>query len=114
MARKSHVEIPHSRMKEQIADVLKRHFYINKIEVKKDGVKKTLVLELSYQDDKTPKFNDVTIVSSPGKRVYISYKKLPEVLAGLGITIVSTPEGVMSGSLARKKKIGGEFICKIW
>jgi len=72
-----------------------------------------LILSLTYLN-KTPKFTDLEIVSKPGKRVYVSHRKLPKVLAGLGISVVSTPKGIMSDKEARKKKLGGELICKIW
>lgn len=114
MARKEQVIIPHSKMKAGMADVLKKYGYISKIDVQNSGSsKRSLVLDLIYLN-KTPKFNDVEIVSSPGKRVYIPYSKIPKVLGGLGITIISTSKGIMSGSNAKKNKIGGELICKIW
>jgi len=113
MAGKVQFEVPHSKMKEAIADVLKRHGFISKIATKKEGVKKFMVIDLAYQN-KIPKFTNVVIISKPGKRVYVPHNKLPKVLGGLGITIVSTPEGIMSGSFAKKKKLGGELICKIW
>lgn len=114
MARKEQVTIPHSKMKAGMADVLKKYGYISKIDVQNDGgSKRSLVLDLIYLN-KTPKFNDVEIVSSPGKRVYIPYSKIPKVLGGLGITIISTSKGIMSGSNAKKNKIGGELICKVW
>ena len=113
LARKGNVQMPHSKMKHAVLDVLNRHGFIGKIEVKGDKIKKTLSVDLLYQD-KTPKLTDLVIVSKPGKRVYVPFKKLPKVLGGLGITIVSTPQGLLSGSVAQKKKVGGELICKVW
>ena len=113
LARLSTVEIPHSKMKEAISQVLKDNMFIKGVEIKSKGVKKILILSLTYLN-KTPKFTDLEIVSKPGKRVYVSHRKLPKVLAGLGISVVSTPKGIMSDKEARKKKLGGELICKIW
>lgn len=113
MARKVNVEIPHSKMKEGVIAVLNRHGYIGKIEIIKDGAKKTIKVDLVY-DNKTPKFTNVEIVSTPGKRVYVPYTKLPKVFGGMGISILSTPKGIVSGSFAKKNKIGGELICKVW
>lgn len=113
LARKDSVVIPHSKTKEAIAQVLRHHGFLKGLEIKSEGVKKNLVLDLFYQN-KTPKFTDLEIVSKPGKRVYASYHKLPKVLAGWGITVVSTPQGMMSDRQARKKMLGGEIICKIW
>ncbi|OGG04059.1 30S ribosomal protein S8 [Candidatus Gottesmanbacteria bacterium RBG_16_37_8] len=107
------VEIPYSEMKFALADVLRRHGYIGKIEHKNEKSKKTLLIDLLYPD-KQAKFTNLEIVSKPGCRVYIPFKKIPKVLGGLGIAILSTSKGIMSGNEARKKKIGGELICKIW
>ena len=113
MARKENVEVPHSNMKLGVIEVLKRHGFVGKVLIKPDGVKKTMLIDLIYQD-KIPKFNDVVMVSTPGKRVYVPYTKIPKVLGGLGITIISTPKGIVSGKAAFKNKTGGELICKIW
>lgn len=113
MARKGKVEMPYSKMKQALLSVLNKHGYVGKIEIAGVGVKKSLVTDLLYQN-KIPKLTDLEIVSKPGRRVYVPFRKLPKVLSGLGITIVSTPEGLLAGNTAHKKKIGGELICKVW
>lgn len=113
MARKGKVEMPYSKMKQAVLSVLNKHGYVGKIEIAGVGVKKSLIIDLLYQN-KIPKLTDLEIVSKPGRRVYVPFRKLPKVLSGLGITIVSTPEGLLAGNTAHKKKIGGELICKVW
>lgn len=113
MARKGKVEMPYSKMKQAVLSVLNKHGYLGKIEIAGVGVKKSLIIDLLYQN-KIPKLTDLEIVSKPGRRVYVPFRKLPKVLSGLGITIVSTPEGLLAGNTAHKKKIGGELICKVW
>ena len=113
MAKKQAIVMPYSNMKKAILEVLFRHGFIGAIEVKGEVPKKSLDITLLYEN-KTPKLTDIEIVSKPGRRVYIPAKKIPKVLGGMGITVLSTPQGVLSGSVALKKKIGGELICKIW
>nr|AKQ01669.1 30S ribosomal protein S8, small subunit ribosomal protein S8 [uncultured Microgenomates bacterium Rifle_16ft_4_minimus_22956] len=113
MARKTRVEIPHSKYKQALANVLSRYGFLGKIEVKNAKVGKNLLIDLLYQDKK-PKITDIKIISKPGRRSYTGYKEIPRVYSGLGIALLSTPEGVISDKEARKKKLGGELICKIW
>ncbi|OGF98860.1 30S ribosomal protein S8 [Candidatus Gottesmanbacteria bacterium RBG_16_38_7b] len=112
-AHHSKVSLPYSRVKSAIAEVLMRYGYMGKIDVKENKNRKILVIDLLYQG-KIGKITNVEIVSKPGRRVYIPYTKIPKVLGGLGISVLSTSHGVMSGQDARKKKIGGELICKVW
>ena len=87
MARKGKVEMPYSKMKQAVLSVLNKHGYVGKIEVAGVGVKKSLIIDLLYQN-KIPKLTDLEIISKPGRRVYVPFRKLPKVLSGLGITIV--------------------------
>lgn len=114
LASKRIVTIPHSRKKENLANLLLKEGYLTKIEKKTiSEAKKILILELVYEN-KTPKVKDIKIVSKPGKRVYIKKGKIPKVLGGLGSVIISTPKGILLGREAKKLNLGGEFICKIW
>ena len=107
------VEMPHSRMKESIADILKKEGYVADVSV--DGVKqlKKLKLKLKYQG-KRGVIAGLRRVSKPGLRHYVGGDKIPRVLGGMGLSIVSTSQGVMSGYQARKLSIGGEVICHVW
>ena len=104
------VEMPLSRLKTAIADVLKREGYITDYEV--IGVKLNLKIQLKYFKDK-PVISSIKRVSRPGLRVYKSCKELPKVLGGLGIAIVSTSEGILSDKEAREKHLGGEILCYV-
>jgi Ribosomal protein S8 len=106
------VEIPHSKLKESVANILKKEGYVADIAV--DGkVIKTLKLKLKYQGRKAV-IEGIRRVSRPGLRQYVGATEIPRVRGGLGVAIVSTPEGVMSGNTARKKNLGGELLCYVW
>jgi small subunit ribosomal protein S8 len=107
------VSIPHSKMKENIAKVLKREGYVADVSV--DGVKATKVIKikLKYQGRKAT-IEGLRRISSPGLRRYTGSQDVPRVRAGMGISILSTSEGIMTGAQARKKNVGGELLCEIW
>ncbi len=104
---------PFSGIKAEIARILKEEGYISAYEVKPNEGKPEIEVTLKYQG-KTPAITDVKRVSSPGRRSYVSVDEIPRVLGGLGITILSTPQGVMTGAKARKAKVGGELLAKVW
>jgi small subunit ribosomal protein S8 len=79
-----------------------------------DGVRTMLKIELSYTGRKEPVLSGIKRVSKPGLRVYVQKREIPRVLGGLGVAILSTPEGVMTGQHARQKAIGGEILCYVW
>ncbi len=106
------VEVPHSRLKEAIARLLKKEGYIADFAVE-GKVKKTLSLKLKYEG-KRPVIEGLKRISKPGVRKYVGANEIPRVRGGLGIAIVSTPEGVMTGTQARRKNLGGELICYVW
>ncbi|HEY5910901.1 MAG TPA: 30S ribosomal protein S8 [Verrucomicrobiae bacterium] len=106
------VELPHSKMKESIAGILKHEGYIADFSVE-GQVPKTLRLKLKYQGKKSI-IEGMRRVSSPGLRRYVGSKEIPRVRGGLGVAVVSTSEGVMTGNQARKKNLGGELICYVW
>ena len=106
------VEIPHSRMKESIAGILKREGYISEVSVE-GKLPKTIKLRLKYQGKKSI-IEGLKRISTPGLRHYVGATEIPRVRAGLGVSVVSTSEGVMTGTQARKKNLGGELICYVW
>ena len=104
---------PFSAIKAEIARILQEEGYIWSYEVKTDEDHPKIHMKLKYQG-KTPVITDVKRVSSPGRRQYVGVDEIPRVLGGLGITILSTPQGVMTGAKARKAKVGGELLAKVW
>jgi small subunit ribosomal protein S8 len=106
------VELPHSKMKESIANILKREGYISDIAIEPKPFR-TLKLRLKYQGKKSV-IEGLRRISSPGLRRYVGATEIPRVRGGLGVAVVSTSEGIMTGVQARKKNIGGELLCYIW
>ena len=109
MAKKSQVLVPYSKFKFEVAKVLEKENFVGKTQ-KKDNL---LLVDIIY-DNKNPKLHQIKKVSKLGLRIYIKSKNIKKVKGGRGITIVSTPKGVMTGHDAKKKNLGGEVICQIW
>jgi|TARA_B100001079_G_scaffold250252_1_gene241639 small subunit ribosomal protein S8 len=107
------VQLPSSNFKIKISEVLKNEGYIIDYKVSSDEKKPTLEIELKYNYG-SPVISSIERVSKPGRRIFSSAESLPKINSGLGIAIVSTPKGVMSDIDARKNKIGGEIICKVF
>lgn len=108
------VEMPHSKMKESIANILKSEGYVAEVAVEaKTKVLKNLKLKLKYTGKKGV-IEGIRRVSKPGLRQYVGSTEIPRVRGGLGVAIVSTPEGIFSGNTARKKNLGGELLCYVW
>ena len=107
------VELPSSNFKIKIAEVLKNEGYINNFEVSSDKNKSKLEIELKYNYG-SPVISSIQRVSKPGRRIFSSAESLPKINNGLGIAIISTPKGVMTDIDARKQKLGGEIICKVF
>jgi len=110
------VNIPHSKIKENLAEVLVNKGFIEKIKVEllsKNKKIKTIKVTLKYKDKK-PVLTHIKRISKPGARIYVKKDKIPRVLSGLGTVILSTPKGFMTGKEARKRELGGEMICEIW
>src|SRR4029077_16735692 len=107
------VEVPHSKMKESIAQILKKEGYVAEVAVEGKLPAKVIKLKLKYQGKKSV-IEGLRRISRPGLRHYVGATKIPRVLGGLGIAVVSTPEGVMTGTQARKKNLGGELLCYVW
>lgn len=109
------VDIPSSKMKIAIADILVREGYITKYELLEDGSFKTIRVTLKYGADKNQKIiTGLKRISKPGLRVYANAEELPKVLGGLGIAIISTNQGVLTDKEARKQNVGGEVLAFVW
>jgi small subunit ribosomal protein S8 len=106
------IDLPHSKIKENIAAILKKEGYINDYSAE-GKMPKTLKLKLKYNGRKGV-IDGLRRMSTPGLRRYVGSTEIPRVRGGLGISIISTSEGVMSGQEARKKNIGGELLCYVW
>ena len=102
------------KMKVAIADVLRREGFIHSYELSEEGSRKLMRVQLNYTGKKEPVLTGLQRVSKPGLRVYVQKREIPRVYGGLGIAILSTPQGVMSGQDAWQRKIGGEVICYVW
>ena len=107
------VELPSSKFKTKIADILKAEGFIKDFKVQPENNKSVLTLELKYHSG-NPVISTFERVSKPGRRIFSSADSLPKINNGLGIAIVSTPKGVMTDIDARKQKVGGEIICKVF
>ena len=113
-AKHSRVDIPASKLKLEIARILKEEGYINNFVVKGEGVKKLVRIFLRYDSRGTSSITYLARVSRPGRRVYVSSHQIPRVLNGYGVNIVSTSRGLMSGKTARKENVGGELLAEIY
>jgi len=107
------VELPSSNFKMRIADILKNEGFIKDYKINKENNKPVLSLELKYHSG-NPVISNFERVSKPGRRIFSSAQGLPKINNGLGIAIVSTPKGVMTDIDARKQRVGGEIICKVF
>ncbi|MFN3568504.1 MAG: 30S ribosomal protein S8 [Caldimicrobium sp.] len=114
MAKKKTVIVPASKMKLEIVKILKDEGFIEDYKYVDEKPQPKIEIILKYTDNKQSVITGIRRVSKPGRRVYLGYKFIPKVLDGLGISIVSTSQGIMTDHEARKRKIGGEVICEIW
>ncbi|MGE5568687.1 MAG: 30S ribosomal protein S8 [Rhodospirillales bacterium] len=112
-ARHPKVDVPASRLKTEIARILKEEGYILNYKVAEEGAKKTIKIYLKYQANARPVITELERVSRPGCRVYVSHDEIPRVVGGLGINILTTPRGVMTGRDAARQRVGGEILCQI-
>ncbi|MBD3279093.1 MAG: 30S ribosomal protein S8 [Candidatus Pacebacteria bacterium] len=113
MSEHEQVAMPHSKLKEAVAKLLKEHHYITDYQVTKKKPQSELVIELRYIQDQ-PAITRVKRISKSSRRVYAPADKLPLALKGYGLTIVSTNQGLMSAKKARKQNLGGEVMCQVW
>lgn len=107
------LEMPHSKMKESIAHILKREGYITDVSVEGAGAKKKLKLKLKYIGRKSV-IDGIKRVSTPGLRRYVGADEIPRVRNGMGTAVLSTPAGVLTGNDARRQNVGGELLCYVW
>jgi small subunit ribosomal protein S8 len=112
-ARHPKVDVPASKLKIEIARILREEGYILNYKVAEEGARKTIKIYLKYQANTKPVISDLERVSRPGCRVFVGYEEIPHVLGGLGVNIMTTPRGVMTGRDARKQKVGGEVLCQV-
>ncbi|HXH28949.1 MAG TPA: 30S ribosomal protein S8 [Candidatus Polarisedimenticolia bacterium] len=108
------VEVPHSRTKQGMAELLQKEGYVGGVSVIEKGRFKAIRIDLRYDDEGQSFITGLTMVSRPGRRIYAGHEDIPPVMGGLGLNIVSTPRGLMSGRQARKAGVGGEILCNVW
>lgn len=113
-ARFPKVDVPASRLKTEIARILKDEGYIVNYKIVDEGRHKAIRVYLKYNTANLPVVSKIERVSRPGCRVYVGKDDIPKVLGGMGINILTTPKGVMTGRNARKEGVGGELLCQIW
>ncbi len=113
-ARHPKVDVPASKLKAEIARILKEEGYIVNFKVADEEGKRTIKIYLKYSDDNEPVISRIERVSRPGRRVYVGQREIPRVLGGMGINILTTPRGVMTGRDAHKERVGGEILCEVW
>lgn len=111
--RQHQVTMPHSAMKESIAKLLVENKYVQSVKVETEGVKKNLIVEVSAPDSMSP-ITEIKRLSKPGRRMYVGTNKMPIVKQGRGIVIVSTSQGLMTGSQAKAQGVGGELLCLVY
>lgn len=110
--RHRYVDVPFSKQKEKIAQVLLDQQFISEVIVNKE--KRVLRIVLRYTANRTPVVNALKRVSKPGLRKYIKSNEIPKILGGLGMAVISTNQGILEGEAAREQKLGGEVLCYIW
>jgi len=108
------VDMPLSKMKTEIARILVEEGFIDGYDTQPNGVQDQLVVRLKYVEGRTPVVSGLKRISKPGLRVYARKTEIPRVLGGLGLAILSTSRGIMTGSQARKLNLGGEVLCYVW
>ncbi len=113
-ARHPKVDVPASKLKVEMARILKEEGYILNFKLTEEGARKFIRLYLKYTPANLPVISNIERVSRPGCRVYVGAQEIPHVLGGLGVNILTTPKGVMTGTAARKEGVGGEVLCQIW
>ena len=114
MALHESVEMPGSKMKAEVARVLKDEGYITDWELRDADVGTELVVRLKYDRDRRRVISGLQRVSKPGRRVYVDRGSIPRILGGMGISVISTSQGVITGHEARRRGIGGEVLCSVW
>lgn len=117
MARKTEVQVPWSKLKEDIARILSEEGYVDGYSVGEETPARMITITLKYfgpRRSRRPVITNLTRISKPGRRVYKGRREMPRVLSGTGIAIVTTPKGVMTAQQARRERVGGEVLCYVW
>ena len=114
MARQKQVVMPGSKVKLAMARILKEEGFIRDFEMTKDAPQPQLRVVLKYDRDRKSVVTGLKRISRPGRRVYVKHTSVPWVLSGLGVAIMSTPQGIMTGQKARRQGLGGEVLCYVW
>ena len=114
LARHDRTEVPASRLKEEVAKILKLEGFIADVRRSEGEGTEKLTIVLKYGRDRQSAIDGIRRVSRPGRRVYVRHDRIPRVLSGLGISILSTSRGLMSDREARRQKVGGELLCEVW
>ena len=113
-ARHSKLDVPASKLKQEICRILKEEGYIANFKMVEEGGRRLLRLHLKYGPDSESVISHLARISRPGCRVYVGRNEIPRVLGGMGINILTTPKGVMTGRRARREGVGGEVLCEVW
>ena len=113
-ARLKRVEIPESRLKREVARVLQEQGYISSFSSDDDPKKPMLTVEVRYNEGSDPMIQGIQRVSRPSRRVYVGWQEIPKVRNGLGIAILSTPQGILTDQQAREAHVGGEILAEVW
>jgi small subunit ribosomal protein S8 len=108
------VNMPLSKLKVNVAKILKEEGYINDFHIQEDGVQGVLSIDLKYDQSKDRVIIGLRRISKPGRRMYVNADNIPKVMSGLGIGIISTSKGLMTDRQARKMRVGGELLCEVW
>ena len=114
LARHRELTLPSSRIKREIARILVEEGFVDDYATNQDGIQEMLTLRLKYVEGRTPVVSGLKRISKPGLRVYARKTEIPRVLGGLGTAILSTSQGIMTGSQARNLNLGGEVLCYVW
>ncbi|SRR6266542_3993027 len=113
LARHERTHVPASQLKKHIAEILKSEGFIADVRTEEEDPR-TLTIVLKYGRDRSSAIDGIRRVSRPGRRVYVPHDRIPRVLSGMGVAILSTSRGVMSDREARRQKVGGELLCEVW
>ncbi|TSC72993.1 MAG: small subunit ribosomal protein S8 [Parcubacteria group bacterium Gr01-1014_38] len=113
-ARKPFVRVPYSRLKHEIAEVLRTAGYIGPVSPASEDSRKLLEVTLLYEASGQPRIRGLQRISKPGRRWYVRRQEIPRILSGLGVAVLSTSKGLLADAEARKRGLGGEVICTVW
>lgn len=112
--KKEMVSFSYSNTKFNLSKLLELKGFVDKVEKRGNKKKPLITIRLKYEIDGSPKISTIKRISKPGQRIYIKYDDIRKVKSGYGISVISTPKGIVSGEEARRQKVGGEYICDVW